>query len=180
MIFKRITDSSTIDFKETYDIYKTSFPIFEQRTLQDQLEALSDQEYFCHAIQDEQNKNIGLLFTWRTDSFIYIEHLAILESERGKNIGTSTLKMLKESTSLPIILEIDPPVDAISIRRKGFYESLGFVMSDFKHIHPAFTKESGAYDLKIMSIPAIDTQLYNDYFNYLENKIMYYSYSRKG
>ncbi len=175
----RISNSQTKEFAQAYQIYKDSFPIFEQRSLKDQLEALTDPDYHCHIIQNDDQTIIGLLFTWRTNSFIYVEHLAILESERGKNLGTSLLNHLKETSSLPIILEIDPPVDAISIRRKGFYENLGFVMHDFDHIHPAFCEDSGAYSLKVLAMPPIDTALYNEFRTYLDDRIMYYSFSRK-
>lgn len=33
---------------------------------------------------------------------------------------------LLAADGLPVILEIDPPVDAVSIRRKGFYQRCGF------------------------------------------------------
>ncbi len=175
----RISNSQAPEFEAINEIYKNSFPIFEQRTQSDQLEALSCAEYFCHAVKDN-GIVVGLLYTWRTDTFIYVEHLAILESERGKNYGTKLLEQLIATASLPIILEIDPPVDAVSIRRRGFYEKLGFVMNDFLHIHPAFTKESGEYELKVLSIPKIDESLYNNFRKYLDNTIMYYSFSRKS
>ncbi len=175
----RIIDSNLPDFKAAYDIYKNSFPIFEQRNLKDQIEVLSDKEYFFEIVKDDEKTVLGLLLTWRTNKFIYVEHLAILESARGKNIGTDLLKYLKEMAKTPIILEIDPPIDEISIRRKGFYEKLGFVMGEFNHIHPPFTDESSPYLLKIMSNPSIDEDIYNEYFKYLIDKIMHYSFSRK-
>ncbi len=179
MKLKRITDSTTADFEALYAIYTRSFPIFEQRILSDHIQALNDKEYFCHAVKDAQNTVVGLLCTWRTDSFIYVEHLAILESERRKNIGTNLLKQLIETSDVPIILEIDPPVDDISIRRKGFYEKLGFIVNDFVHIHPAFTEKSGSYELKVLSIPSISAETYATFRRYLDDRIMYYSASRK-
>lgn len=33
---------------------------------------------------------------------------------------------LLAADGLPVILEIDPPLDAVSIRRRGFYQRCGF------------------------------------------------------
>ncbi len=180
MELTRITDSNSEEFKAAYAIYQKSFPLFEQRILADQIEALSDAEYFAQVAKDEQGQVVALLFTWQTGTFIYIEHLAVSENARGKNIGTKLLTQLKENASVPIILEIDPPIDAISIRRRGFYERLGFIMSDFERIHPKFRADAIAYELKVLSSPSIDEKLYKEFNDYFENRIAYYSFSRKN
>lgn len=48
----------------------------------------------------------------------------ILPALRGQRYGSRALSMLPNDR--PVILEIDPPVDEIAIRRKGFYERCGF------------------------------------------------------
>ena len=53
-----------------------------------------------------------------------------------------------------VILEIDPPVDDISIRRLHFYERLGFVANPYQYIHPSFRKPFTPHRLVLMSIPA--------------------------
>ncbi len=178
MEFKRITDSKSPEFKEVYEIYQNSFPIFEQRYLDDQIEALADKDYYFEAVKNG-NETIGLLLTWQAKSFVYIEHLAVTESARGQNIGTQILTRLKASANVPLILEIDPPIDEISLRRKAFYERLGFVMSSYDHKHPPFKKGQEPYSLKVLSCPQIDDNLYFDFYNYMVNRIMYYSDSRK-
>ncbi|OON98263.1 MAG: hypothetical protein ATN35_05605 [Epulopiscium sp. Nele67-Bin004] len=40
MKLQRILDPTTPEFMQAYEIYRTSFPIFEQRNLQDQISAL--------------------------------------------------------------------------------------------------------------------------------------------
>lgn len=52
-----------------------------------------------------------------------------------------------------VILEIDPPVDDISIRRRHFYERLGFVANPYEYIHPSFRKPFTPHQLILMSYP---------------------------
>ncbi len=176
MQFKRILNSNSIEFNEAFAIYERSFPIFEQRSRADQVAVLCHENYFFQAVQNSASETLGLVCTWETDDFVYVEHLAVLESARDKKIGTTILEMLKSSSSLPIILEIDPPIDAISIRRRGFYERLGFVMNDYEHMHPPFKKNEQYYPLKILSYPEkIGQNIYDSYFALLVKTIMHYS-----
>lgn len=52
-----------------------------------------------------------------------------------------------------VVLEIDPPVDDISIRRQHFYERIGFVTNAYDYIHPSFTRPFHAHQLVLMSRP---------------------------
>ena len=52
-----------------------------------------------------------------------------------------------------VVLEIDPPVDDISIRRRHFYERLGFVANPYEYIHPSFRKPFTPHQLILMSYP---------------------------
>lgn len=59
---------------------------------------------------------------------------------RNKQYGQKTLSLLAKQGKT-LILEIDPPKDDISKRRKGFYERCGFTENFFTHIHPPYHKE---------------------------------------
>lgn len=52
-----------------------------------------------------------------------------------------------------LILEIEPPKDDISKRRKGFYERCGFTENFFTHIHPPYHKINEGHELTIMTCP---------------------------
>ena len=52
-----------------------------------------------------------------------------------------------------VILEIDPPEDDISIRRRHFYERLGFVANPYRYIHPSFRKPFTPHRLVLVSYP---------------------------
>ncbi|MDF9410550.1 GNAT family acetyltransferase [Brevibacillus laterosporus] len=62
-----------------------------------------------------------------------------------------------------IILEIDPPVESISIRRKNFYMRLGFMENHYQHKHPAYRKQNVPHELVIMSFPRREYSQFNEY-----------------
>ena len=71
---------------------------------------------------------------------------------RGRNMGSQALTAFCRKVGR-VILEIDPPVDDISIRRRHFYERLGFVANPYEYIHPSFRKPFTPHQLILMSYP---------------------------
>lgn len=176
MIFKTVISNNSSDFKEAFDIYTESFPDYEIRTLKSQEQLVSDENYSLQVIKnDNLTETIGILFSWQTDEFIFVEHFAISKNERNKNLGSKILKHLISTTDLPIILEIDPPIDDISIRRKGFYERLGFTLTKYSYTHTGFKKVPSPHDLKIMTYKEIDENLYNKFYDLMITKTIKYS-----
>lgn len=151
MEFSRITSSNDTYFKKAFDLYKVSFPEHEQRLLDDQMAALEHSAYHCDVIL-EKDVFVGILFYWKTPRYCYIEHFAIDPDMRGNNMGSRCLQEFCEIHHL-VILEIDPPVDPVSIRRQKFYLRLGFQKNHYEHTHPAYRKENLPHNLVIMSYP---------------------------
>lgn len=172
--FERIHSQKHYLFEQAFELYQESFPIFEQRRRCDQVDVLSDSAYHFNLVLCE-NELLGILLTWQVEDYIYIEHFAISSGKRGQNIGTRVLEYLKSGSGKPIILEIDPPNDSISLKRKAFYEKVGFVESDLMHKHPPYQLGWEAHALKIMSYPSISDQTYDSFKCYLDNHIMKYA-----
>lgn len=171
MRFERITDAAHEKYKQALDLYHISFPFHEQREAASQANILDDKEYFFNLIYDEDTF-VGLFLCWETENFIYIEHFCILPEMRSRRYGQKTLKLL-EQRGKNIILEIDPPIDIISARRKGFYERNGFAENPYPHIHPPYHMGNTGHQLVIMTYPAKITQEeYNLFNHYLECHIM--------
>ena len=104
--------------------------------------------------------------------FAYVEHFCIEPNLRGLHYGQSALKALCAQCGL-VILEIDPPVDEISIRRKCFYERCGFKENPYAHVHPAYREGFSGHELKIMSWPrAITPAEYGRFNAYLITRVM--------
>lgn len=72
-----------------------------------------------------------------------------------------------------VILEIDPPNDEVSARRKAFYERAGYRANPFEHIHPPYHSEYKGHRLVVMTCPtAISENEYKNFNSYLENVVM--------
>ena len=132
-------------------VYHTSFPIDEQRPIEDIARLIEhDGRFVAYALTDKEGVFIGLLTTWHFEAFIYIEHFAIAPTRRSLGHGSEALKTFIQEHSKPIILEAEPPTDALSIRRIGFYERCGLTLYDFPYIQPAYTPESNPVELRLM------------------------------
>lgn len=171
MFLKRITHREHPMYNEALKLYRNSFPYHEQRETISQDKILCDDEYYFGLIYDE-DAFIGLILYWENDQFIYVEHFCILPEMRNKQYGKKTLSLLMNQQKI-LLLEIDPPVDDISKRRKAFYERCGFRENSFQHIHPPYHKGNKGHNLVIMTCPErISQDTYDTFNQYLSNKVM--------
>lgn len=136
---------------EAWAIYTSSFPRNEQWHEQDYAQAFADPAFEADGIWLGE-QFAGILFHWDAGGYRYVEHLAISPEIRGKNLGSRTLSAFCDQVG-KVILEIDPPVDEISIRRQHFYEKLGFVTNPYEYIHPSFHAPYKPHQLVLMSYP---------------------------
>ena len=133
MRFERITDTGHEMYKKAMELYADSFPPHEQREAKSQAAILGDDEYHF-ALACDGDTFVGEALYWEWDGYIYIEHLCILPEMRNKAYGGKVLELLAVKNK-KVILEIDPPVDDISIRRRGFYERSGFTENAVKPLN---------------------------------------------
>lgn len=154
-------------------LYGVSFPRHEQRAVASQCDILENREYHFDLIYDDaENLFVGILLFWETNDFIYIEHFCVEPLLRNRNYGQKSLALLQEKGKT-IILEIDPVVDEISRKRKGFYERAGFVENVYLHVHPAYHAENEGHGLIVMSFPrALGQAEYDAFDSYLRNTVM--------
>ena len=161
-------------FEAAMALYESSFPTHEQRTHRDQLRAMERENFFCTAAVDS-NALAGLLWYWRFDGGIYVEHFAVAPQLRGAGYGSRILKAFctREPDTL---LEIDPPVDAISRRRLNFYTRLGFRMQPFTHVHPPYRRGFQGHELKVLTFARDWTETeYRQFAAFLKENVMFYS-----
>jgi GNAT superfamily N-acetyltransferase len=151
MEFNRLSSANDPLFTEAYKIYETSFPEHEQRFYDRQTAVMSNPLYHFDLIMDDGAFS-GILLYWELSPCTYIEHFAIHSSIRGKALGSRSLGTFCENHS-SVVLEIDPPINEISIRREQFYQRLGFKRNDYAHKHPAYRKKFPPHDLVVMSHP---------------------------
>ncbi len=91
---------------------------------------------------------------------------------RNKQYGQKVLSLL-EKRGKTLLLEIDPPEDVLSRRRKGFYERCGFRENAFDHIHPPYHKGKEGHRLVVMTAPKeISPEVFDAFRRYLEGYVM--------
>lgn len=172
MKFKRLTSAADAAFKPAFDLYGVSFPIHEQRLIESQCGIMTHPEYHFDLIYDDSGEWCGNMLYWETADFIYVEHFCILPERRGQRCGQRALALLGEKGKT-VILEIDPPANEISVRRKGFYERCGYHANPFAHVHPPYRAGFVGHRLVIMSYPRELSQDEYDRFNeHLKSVVM--------
>lgn len=171
MEFFRVTSVDDEKFNTAMELYKVSFPKREQREEKSQKKILSDNEYHFDTVFDGKIF-VGMILYWETEEFIYVEHFCINTELRNKGYGKKILEKINQKGKC-VILEIDPPIDEISIRRKGFYERVGYNENSYIHIHPPYHTKNSGHKLTVMSYPnpLKDTE-YNKFKEYLDNTVM--------
>lgn len=169
--FERLTTASDPPYPMAMSLYAESFPFHEQREEASQRRILSEEAYHFTLIYDGPVW-AGEILYWETDAFIYVEHFCILPKLRGRRYGQQALALL-QSYGKTVILEIDPPVDPVSIRRKGFYERCGYRPNPFPHVHPPYHVNCDGHKLVIMTCPREISRAEYDAFNrYLQTVVM--------
>ena len=147
-------------FEEFWQIYSESFPLYERRDYEQQIAVLNKPGYALD-IYFLDDKLSGFISYWKSDDFIFVEHLAISPNFQGQGLGSALLKPFCEIQSVPVILEIEPPADEITTRRLRFYESLGFVTNLHSHFQPPFHVGDNPLPLNILTYPdSISNDLY--------------------
>lgn len=156
---ERITSVESPLLRGFMSIFESSFPESERRRKESLLDIVENEPRFhCEVsnITDESDSDAlddkhveGILCYWAFSDFSYIEYLAIADSLRGKGGGSQIIKSFLSKSTVPVILEVEPPTDDITKRRIAFYERLGFRLLSAKYIQPSYGVVPGP-ELKLM------------------------------
>ena len=140
-------------FIETVDrIYHSSFPPEERRDFDKFLELMYHNDKFTVYAILKDEMHIGFITVWELDGFSYVEHFAIDEAHRGGGTGQKSIMMLLEKTGRPFILEVEPPVGEMEVRRINFYKRCGFILNDeTEYFQPPYREGELPLELKLMS-----------------------------
>ena len=137
-------------YEEFQNLYRKSFPIFEQRSAAQQALAFQNEKYRLLAFTGRDSL-IGFISYWQFDTYLYIEHFAINTELRGMGYGSRLLRSFIHSTDKLVLLEIDPITDSVSEARLRFYKKCGFHENQHPHKHPAYCKEYAPHSLIILT-----------------------------
>lgn len=155
------------------DLCREAFPPKERRSEEDTIAALADPLFRADGIRLD-GELAGILFWWLWGEVRYIEHLAVAPELRGRSIGAEVLTEFCRGRR--VVLEIEPPEEPIAVRRKHFYERLGFTANPQPYIHPSYGNPAEPHRLVLMSFPA---PLTNDeargFADFVKERVLRYS-----
>ena len=133
------------------DLLNLAFPRQDRRDDARQRHETDHNPLFTPYLISENGQEIGLLTLWRFPGFTYAEHLATLPSLRGKGLGQRVMEKLINDSSLPIVLEVEPPTDELKQRRIGFYQRCGFMLWEHRtYMQPPYSAQLPSIPLRLM------------------------------
>ena len=153
-------------------LLEEAFPPQERRDRDEQLRILSKKDYrFTVAVKN--GTLVGLLLYWEVGELLFLEHLATRQDLRGRGYGAAALAHLK-SKARPILLEIEPPVDDLTTRRRGFYRRNGFVPAPHHHIQVKYHPGDPDLRLDLLCYPTpITAEAYQAFKTYMHREIAF-------
>ena len=95
MRFEEIRDIGHPMYSRALELYKISFSPNEQRKRRSQDSILADAGYHFALIYDDADF-VGIVLSWETEEFIYIEHFCMLPEMRGRGYGERALLEIAE------------------------------------------------------------------------------------
>ena len=120
---------------------------------------------------------VGFFNFWTFERFVFGEHFAIDPKMRGQNIGSEMVKTFVSKINLPVVLEVEMPKDAQSIRRIDFYERLDFKVLSHNYAQPYYDGSGKLLPMLLMSnnyhfadkhFSLIKNTVYKNVYQYVE------------
>ena len=166
--FKKIENSSDLLFSKMYELYRSTFPVAEQRDLDGLEHVLNHDKNFEMDALMKSSDFVGFFDFWTFEHFVYVEHFAVDSKMRGQNIGSEVIKTFLSKINLPIVLEVEPPQNEQSIRRIDFYERLGFKLLSHNYAQPYYDNSKKLLPMLLMSN---DYDFADKYFSLIKNTL---------
>lgn len=173
MEFKIIKQDNSEQWEKVWNLYENSFPMAERRKLKDHLRACESNLFHPVSIW-EDDQLIGIAFYWEWSTYRYIEYLAVLPELHGKGYGSQIIKKIRDS-EFTIILEIDPLINELSVRRLQFYERAGFQLTPYRFMHLPYRLDGEPQELLILSYPKMITkEQHQDFLSFIDSHVRNY------
>lgn len=153
MMINLIPVTNSHDLSEDLkQIYIGSFPPDERRDWQQMKELLNHSNFILNQVLENQEL-VGLISVWNFPNFVFIEHFAILESKRGRGIGSQALNQVIAENQKKLIIEVEEPISDDARRRIAFYESAGFSVCEGVYYQPPYSRDKNRVKMLLMSFP---------------------------
>ena len=126
MILKKIIKRTDSLLEKVPALYESAFPDDERIETEKFMMMIENCRSMTFYAITEDNEFCGMAVIWELGICRYLLYLAVLEEKRNQNLGSMTLEQLLKESDLPIIGEVERPVNKINKRRIEFYKRNGF------------------------------------------------------
>lgn len=156
---KRINSSEIEYYKFAEDLYVSSFPKEERRSLELQRELTDHNPNFHNNIILSDNTPVGFISYWDFKDFYYFEHFAVSPNHRNGGYGQKALTYLHEKLERPIVLEVEKPTDEFSTRRIQFYKRTGYILWENEYLQPPYNEGDDYLPMHLMIFGKLDADM---------------------
>ncbi|MEO1815743.1 MAG: GNAT family N-acetyltransferase [Acetobacterium sp.] len=142
------------DFEKVYALMECSFPIEEVRPRENAKAQLRNPKYCIWISKNEADQILGFIAEWDLGSNLFLEHFAVVPAQRGTGIGSGMMAAYLSHVVKPVVIEVEDEKTEINARRIGFYQRLGFYLSEYGYDQPVMRGDiSKKISLKMMTYP---------------------------
>lgn len=155
---RRLLSPSDSVWGEWLKLYEDSFPLAERREREELMLFLSERREM-HAVSLEGNGAFtGLCVYWDFESFVYLEHLAVIPTRRCCGVGGFVLRELRHRYPVPHILEVEPSdTSETAARRIAGYRRCGFEIISRRYLQPPYREGGRPLPLWLMGYGDIES-----------------------
>lgn len=146
------------EFLQLYALLQESFPPAERRPIEAQRALLSQERYHVLVRRDDVGIYAALTY-WTLRDTVFIEHFAVSQRYRNKGLGGKLLTSFLSSQQTPVVLETEPPVEKLAVRRVAFYRRHGFHLTEYAYLQPCLTPGEAPVALRLMTYPLRMTRI---------------------
>lgn len=146
----RILSAEDPRMAELITLYEEAFPESERRDIRQLKELIGNCPRMYFNAVEEEGQLAGLFVYWNFGDFYYLEHLAVYAHMRNRKIGQQVLEYVAKHLSGVRLLEVEPPVTEISVRRINYYRRNGYEVLDETYRQPSYRRTGEDYSLWIM------------------------------
>ncbi len=158
---------------KVWELYTTSFPVEEQRPYLQHKKAMLDSRFYPYVYTSDHSELLAICFYWDFVDFKYLEHFAVNPNYRNQGIGSKIIKAFSQEEQ-PIILEIEPPIDAISKQRLRFYERCLFRQTNYTFQQLKYRKENDDVLLELLCNKNFDNNLFEKFKHTIYEELIRY------
>lgn len=131
-----------------------SFPIEEVRPRENAKAQLRNPKYCIWISKNAADQILGFIAEWDLGSNLFLEHVAVDQTRRGAGIGSGMMAAYLVQATKPVVIEVEDEKTETNSRRIGFYQRLGFHLSQYGYDQPVYRGDlNKKISLKLMTYP---------------------------